>query len=234
MVLPSIRMPGMEDGPGPVFAGAAIGAALRRVPPTCGKRGSRPGGGGAPVRACAREGATWPPPRSRTLAPPFPAEALAVMLVSVTHSLSMTSRPPPVIRAEARRLARRRCALDTQVQADIAYLGDGHIKFHLGPVFFVLKEREAALSMRSSSTRSPPSSTRCIPTWTRNCSGSTARSCGGQHWTATAAPASTAPSQPPPWRPAGQPATAPPDTAVPGLGDGHPPARPARTPSPTR
>ena len=38
--------------------------------------------------------------------------------------------------------------LDTQVQADIAYMGDGHIKFHLGPVFFVLKGREAALSMR--------------------------------------------------------------------------------------
>jgi hypothetical protein len=38
--------------------------------------------------------------------------------------------------------------LDTQVQADIAYTLDGHIKFHLGPVFFVLKGREAALSMR--------------------------------------------------------------------------------------
>ena len=38
--------------------------------------------------------------------------------------------------------------LDTQVQADIAYTVDGHIKFHLGPVFFVLKGREAALSMR--------------------------------------------------------------------------------------
>jgi hypothetical protein len=38
--------------------------------------------------------------------------------------------------------------LDAQVQADIAYTIDGHIKFHLGPVFFVLKGREAALSMR--------------------------------------------------------------------------------------
>jgi hypothetical protein len=38
--------------------------------------------------------------------------------------------------------------LDTQVQADIAYAVDAHIKFHLGPVFFVLKGREAALSMR--------------------------------------------------------------------------------------
>jgi hypothetical protein len=41
-----------------------------------------------------------------------------------------------------------RGTLDTQVQADIAYVGDGHIKFHLGPVFLVLKGREAALSMR--------------------------------------------------------------------------------------
>ena len=38
--------------------------------------------------------------------------------------------------------------LDTQVQADIVYAVDGHIKFHLGPVFFVLKGKEAALSMR--------------------------------------------------------------------------------------
>jgi hypothetical protein len=41
-----------------------------------------------------------------------------------------------------------RGTLDTQVQADIAYVGDGHIKFHPGPVFLVLKGREAALSMR--------------------------------------------------------------------------------------
>ena len=38
--------------------------------------------------------------------------------------------------------------LDTQVQADIAYTVHATIKFHLGPVFFVLKGREAALSMR--------------------------------------------------------------------------------------
>jgi hypothetical protein len=38
--------------------------------------------------------------------------------------------------------------LDVQVQADIAYAVDAHIRFHLGPVFFVLKGREAALSMR--------------------------------------------------------------------------------------
>jgi hypothetical protein len=38
--------------------------------------------------------------------------------------------------------------LDTQVQADLAYTTAGHIKCHLGPVFLVLKGREAALSMR--------------------------------------------------------------------------------------
>ena len=41
-----------------------------------------------------------------------------------------------------------RGTLDTEVQADIAYTVEGHIKCHLGPVFFVLKGREAALSMR--------------------------------------------------------------------------------------
>jgi hypothetical protein len=50
------------------------------------KRGSRPGGGGATVRAFAREGATWPPSRSRTVAPAPPAEGLAVVPVSVMHS----------------------------------------------------------------------------------------------------------------------------------------------------
>ena len=38
--------------------------------------------------------------------------------------------------------------LDTQVQADLAYTVEGHVKCHLGPVFLVLKGREAALSMR--------------------------------------------------------------------------------------
>ena len=37
------------------------------------ERASRPGCGGAPVRASAREGATWPQPRSRTVAHRFPA-----------------------------------------------------------------------------------------------------------------------------------------------------------------
>jgi hypothetical protein len=38
--------------------------------------------------------------------------------------------------------------LDTHAQADIAYVTDVHIRFRLGPVFFVLKGRAAALSMR--------------------------------------------------------------------------------------
>ena len=41
-----------------------------------------------------------------------------------------------------------RGTLDTEVQADIAYTVEGHIRFHLGPVFLVLKGKEAALSMR--------------------------------------------------------------------------------------
>ena len=38
--------------------------------------------------------------------------------------------------------------LEAQVQAPIAYTGDARIKFHLGPVFFVLIGRQAALSVR--------------------------------------------------------------------------------------
>ena len=41
-----------------------------------------------------------------------------------------------------------RGTLEVQVQADIAYTAEGQIKFHLGPVFLVLKGKEAALSMR--------------------------------------------------------------------------------------
>jgi hypothetical protein len=41
-----------------------------------------------------------------------------------------------------------RGTLDTQVQADVTYTQQTDIQFHLGPVFFVLKGREAALSMR--------------------------------------------------------------------------------------
>ena len=38
--------------------------------------------------------------------------------------------------------------LEAQVQAPIAYTGDGRIRFHLGPVFFVLTGRQAAMSVR--------------------------------------------------------------------------------------
>ena len=72
VILRGKRMPGTEDGPGPVFAGAAIERSVTAGTADLRKRGSRPGGGGAPVRAPAREGATWPPPRSRTVAPSFP------------------------------------------------------------------------------------------------------------------------------------------------------------------
>lgn len=41
-----------------------------------------------------------------------------------------------------------RGTLEVQVQADIAYVAEAQVKFHLGPVFLVLKGREAALSMR--------------------------------------------------------------------------------------
>jgi len=90
VVLRGERMPGTEDGPGPDFAGAAIGAALRQVPPTCGKQGCRPGGGGAPVglppegaRHGRRPGVGQKPRRFRLV--------LVVVPVSFTHSRSMAS-----------------------------------------------------------------------------------------------------------------------------------------------
>ena len=53
---------------------------------------------------------------------------------------------PPAVTSVTQHVLRG--TLDTQVQADIAYITEGHIKFHLGPVFLILKGREAALSMR--------------------------------------------------------------------------------------
>jgi len=55
-------------------------------------------------------------------------------------------REPPSVSSVTQHVLRG--TLDTQVQADIAYTVEGHIKCHLGPVFLVLKGREAALSMR--------------------------------------------------------------------------------------
>jgi hypothetical protein len=49
-----------------------------------------------------------------------------------------------------------RGTLDVQVQADVAYALECDIKFHLGPVFFVLKGREAALSVRELIDRLAP------------------------------------------------------------------------------
>ena len=55
-------------------------------------------------------------------------------------------REPPAVVSVSQHVLQG--TLDTQVHADIAYTVDAHIKFHLGPVFFVLKGKEAALSMR--------------------------------------------------------------------------------------
>ena len=55
-------------------------------------------------------------------------------------------REPPSVSSVTQHVLRG--TLDTQVQADIAYTVEGQIKFHLGPVFLVLKGKEAALSMR--------------------------------------------------------------------------------------
>ena len=53
---------------------------------------------------------------------------------------------PPAVTSVTQHVLRG--TLEVQVQADIAYTAEGQIKFHLGPVFLVLKGREAALSMR--------------------------------------------------------------------------------------
>ena len=55
-------------------------------------------------------------------------------------------REPPAVSSVTQHVLQG--TLDTQVQADLAYTVEGHVKFHLGPVFLVLKGREAALSMR--------------------------------------------------------------------------------------
>ncbi len=60
--------------------------------------------------------------------------------------MSNRRREPPSISSVTQHVVQG--TLDTQVQADLTYFGDGHIKCHLGPVFLVLKGREAALSMR--------------------------------------------------------------------------------------
>ena len=53
---------------------------------------------------------------------------------------------PPAVSSVTQHVLRG--SLEVQVQADIAYTVEGQVKFHLGPVFLVLKGKEAALSMR--------------------------------------------------------------------------------------
>ena len=65
--------------------------------------------------------------------------------MSASRAEGRRDEPPSVLSVSQHVL---QGTLDTQVHADIAYVADAHIRFHLGPVFFVLKGREAALSMR--------------------------------------------------------------------------------------
>jgi hypothetical protein len=99
VILGGKRMPGTEDGPGPVWQARGIGAALRRGLPTCGSGAARPGGGGAPAglppegaRHGRRPGVGQQPRQ-------LPALVLAVVPVSVTRPRSMSSRPLPRVRA---------------------------------------------------------------------------------------------------------------------------------------
>jgi hypothetical protein len=83
VILRGERMPGTEDGPGPVFAAAIIDTAYGGY--------RRPAGAGQPTwRRRARQGFR---PRGRDMAaapesnsgPPPPASVLVVVPVSVTH-----------------------------------------------------------------------------------------------------------------------------------------------------
>ena len=147
--------------------------------------------------------------------------------MSATAADRRRHEPPAVVSVSQHVL---QGTLDTQVQADLAYAIQGHIKFHLGPVFFVLKGREAALSMRELIDKLAPGHRRALPRPGRG----------------TAAPAprdraagSSGPPQPCPrqrHRTSRRRSSAPGSirhhhtkTPVPGLGDCHPPARPART-----
>jgi hypothetical protein len=67
--------------------------------------------------------------------------------ISGTPGHARRRHEPPVVSTVTQHVLRG--TLDTQVQADIAYSVAGDIRFHLGPVFFVLQGKEAALSMRA-------------------------------------------------------------------------------------
>ena len=128
-----------------------------------------------------------------------------------------------------------RGTLDTQVQADIAYTVDGHIKFHLGPVFLVLKGREAALSMRELIDKLTPVIDEMYPDLDAELRRQHREILRQATLTATAAPASTAPNQPPSSWPARPRTTSPPDTTVPGLGTAIPrPGQPEHIPYPRK
>jgi hypothetical protein len=124
VILGGKRMPGTEDGPGPVWQARGIGAALRRGRPARGSGAARPGGGGAPAglppegsRHGRRLGVGQQPRQ-------LPALVLAVVPVSVTLPRSMSSRPLPASGPPARRLACRRRALEV-VKEVVACIGVG-------------------------------------------------------------------------------------------------------------
>ena len=97
-----------------------------------------------------------------------------------------------------------RGTLDTQVQADIAYVVEGHIKCHLGPVFLVLKGREAALSMRELIDKLAPVIDEMYPDLDAELRRQHREILRQATLEPTAAPASTAPNQPPSSGPPGR------------------------------
>ncbi len=111
VILGGKRMPGTEDGPGP----------LQARPSTQRYGGDRrPAEAGQPGLAAAARPAGLPPEGARHGRRPgvgqqpnqLPRLVQAVVPVSVTHPHSMTSRPLPASGPSARRLACRRRALE--------------------------------------------------------------------------------------------------------------------------
>ncbi len=95
VILRGKRMPGTEDGPGPILQVRSSGQRNGgyRLPADAGRR---TGGGRCARRASARKGAAWPPPPESDSSPcPFSAHGLVP--VSVTHSRSMTPQLLPAI-----------------------------------------------------------------------------------------------------------------------------------------
>jgi hypothetical protein len=112
MILGGKRMPGTEDGPGPLQAR-----------PSRQRYGGnrRPADAGSPTwrrrrarRATARRSATWPPPRSRTVAPPAPrfGPGGGHLLPDAARRGRSPARPPDVpglLRIHRRRAVQRLC-----------------------------------------------------------------------------------------------------------------------------